>query len=229
MHPIIERANKENRFFLTEVESKEVLRQAGITVNDTELAGSRSEAVNIAKLLGFPVVLKIVSPDIIHKSDAGGIRLGLRTAEEVAAAHDEILADCKERYPEAIIKGISVQKEMPPGTELIIGVFKDAQFGPVLMFGLGGVWTEVLEDTSLRITPITRKDAHQMIEEIKGYKLLTGYRGRAPTDIAKIEDMLLAVSDFVESNPAVKELDINPVIASGTRVVAVDARIVLES
>lgn len=228
MHPIIERVRKEGRVFLTEVESKEILGQSGIRVNDTIKAGSKSEASATSAKTGFPAVLKILSPDIIHKSDAGGIITGLQSPEQVEEAYERIISSCKEKFPQAKIEGVSVQKEVPPGTELIIGMYKDAQFGPVLVFGLGGVWTEILEDTSIRITPITREDAREMIEEIKGYKMLTGYRGQAPVDISKLEDMLLAVSDFVEKNAEVKELDINPVIASGDSITAVDARIVLE-
>ena len=227
MHPVIEQARNEGRVLLTEVESKEILGQAGIKVNDTKLITSKQEAVTAARQLGFPVVLKIISPDIVHKSDAGGIKLDLRTSGQVEKAYDEILADCKGKHPEADILGISVQKLVPPGTELIIGMFRDAQFGPVILFGLGGIWTEILEDTSLRITPINRKDAREMIEEIKGYKLLTGHRGQEPVDINNIENMLLAVSDFVENNPEVKEIDINPIIARGDSVVAIDGRIIL--
>jgi acyl-CoA synthetase (NDP forming) len=228
MHSIIKQASDEGRNFLTELESKEILGQVGITVNDTRLTRSKAEAVIIAGQLGFPVVLKINSPDIVHKSDAGGIKLDLQTAEQVEAAYDEIMSSCTSKHPQADIHGVSVQQAIPPGTELIIGMFRDPQFGPVLLFGLGGVWTEVLEDTSLRITPIIRKDAREMIEETKVCRLLTGYRGQEPADIGKIEDMLLALSDLVENNPLIKEVDINPVIASGKNIVAVDGRIVLE-
>jgi acyl-CoA synthetase (NDP forming) len=227
MHPLIEQARNEGRVFLTEVESKEILGQAGIKVNDTRLAKSKAETVTTAGQLGYPVVLKITSPDIIHKSDAGGIKLNLRTSRQVEKAYDEILANCKSKYPEADIHGMSVQKAVQSGTELIIGMFRDPQFGPVILFGLGGIWTEIMEDTSLRVTPINRKDTREMIEEIKGYPLLTGYRDQEPVDINKIEDILLAVSDFVENNPEVKEIDINPIIAHGDSVVAVDGRIIL--
>lgn len=228
MHPIIERARSEARVLLTEIESKELLRQAGINIIDTKLATSRPEAVSISKQLGFPVVLKIASPDIVHKSDAGGIRLGLETPEQVEKAYDEILTAISQKHPQARVQGVSVQRMAPPGIEVIIGMSRDAQFGPVLMFGLGGVWVEILEDTSLRIIPVTQKDAAEMIREIKGYQLLTGYRGQVPVDIPKLEDFLLAVSDFVEQNPIVKELDLNPVIAYTDGAIAVDARVILE-
>jgi acyl-CoA synthetase (NDP forming) len=228
MHPIIERARSEARVFLTEIESKELLRQAGINIIDTKLATSKSEAVSISKQLGFPVVLKIASPDVVHKNDAGGVRLGVETPQQVEKAYDEILGNVSQKYPQARVQGVSVQKMAPSGIEVIIGMSKDAQFGPVLMFGLGGVWVEILEDTSLRVIPITKKDAREMIGEIKGYQLLTGYRGQEPVDISKLEDCLLAVSELTERNPMVKELDLNPVIAYSDSAIAVDARVVLE-
>jgi len=228
MHPIIERAKSEARVLLTEIESKELLRQAGINIIDTKPASSRPEAISISKQLGFPVALKIASPDIVHKNDAGGVRLGLETPEQVEKAYDEILTAISQKHPQARVQGVSVQGMAPQGIEVIIGMSRDAQFGPVLMFGLGGVWVEILEDTSLRIIPVTRKDAAEMIREIKGYQLLTGYRGQAPVDISKLEDFLLAVSDFVEQNPIVKELDLNPVVAYTDGAIAVDARVILE-
>jgi acyl-CoA synthetase (NDP forming) len=228
MHPMIERARSEDRVFLTEIESKELLRQAGINTIDTRLAISGSEAVSISQHLGFPVVLKIASPDIVHKNDAGGVRLGLETPEQVEKAYDEILTEVAQKHPQARVQGVSVQRLAPPGIEVIIGMSKDAQFGPVLLFGLGGVWVEILEDTSLRIIPVTQKDAAEMIKEIKGYQLLTGYQGQEPVDVSKLEDFLLAISDFVEENPVIKELDINPIFAYSHGAVAVDARVILE-
>ena len=228
MHPVIERARSEARTILTEIESKELLGQAGINVTDTRLATSSSEAVTISNQLGFPVVLKIASPDILHKNDAGGVRLALQTPVQVEEAYDEILKNIKQNYRQARVQGVSVQKMAPPGVEVVIGMSKDAQFGPVLMFGLGGILVEIIEDVSLRVTPITRKDAAEMIKEIKGYRLLAGYRGQEPVDTSKLEDMLLAISGFVEENPVVKELDLNPVLAYSDNAIAVDARVILE-
>ncbi len=225
---IIEKIRSEARVLLTEIESKELLRQAGVNTVDTRLAESRAEAISTSQKLGFPVVLKITSPDIVHKNDIGGVRLGLETPEQVAKAYDEIMANVSRKQPRARVHGVSVQRMAPPGIEVIIGMSKDAQFGPVVMFGLGGVWVEILRDVSLRITPITRRDAGEMIKEIKGYKLLAGYRGMEPVDVSKLEDLLLAVSDFAEKNPAVKEIDLNPVIAYRDGAVAVDARVILE-
>jgi acetate---CoA ligase (ADP-forming) subunit beta len=212
---------------LTEIESKDILKKAGIAVVETRLTTSRIEAVSISKNMGFPVALKIVSPDITHKTDAGGVRLGLETAAQAGKAYDEILANARQFFPKADIRGVSVQRMVPPGVEVVVGMTRDAQFGPLLMFGLGGIWVEILKDTSLRIIPVNRKDASDMIKEIKGYNLLTGFRGSKPLDLSKLEDLLLAVADFAESNPDVKELDLNPVIASSESIIAVDARVVL--
>lgn len=226
---IIDKAKSEDRTLLTEVEAKQLLGEAGISVTDTRLATSGEEAVAISRELGFPVVLKIASPDIIHKNDAGGVKLGLKTAKAVERAYDEIMAATRERYPQSRIHGVSVQKMARPGVEVIIGMSKDAQFGPVLMFGLGGIWVEIMKDVSFRITPLTKRDAREMITEIKGYPLLTGYRGQEPVDTARLEEFLLKVSEFVESNPEVRELDLNPIFAYKDDAVAVDARIVIEN
>ena len=213
---------------LTEVESKELLKKAGIPVVETRLAKSKKEAISISKELGFPVVLKIISPDVVHKSDAGGVKLGLANATQVGNAYSEIMSSIKQKYPNAQIQGVSVQRMAPPAVEVIIGMSKDPQFGPVLMFGLGGVFVEILKDVSFRIVPVTRRDAREMIKEIKGYPILEGYRGQKPASIEALEDMILKVSDFVEQNPQIKELDLNPVFAYPDKAVAVDARIVLE-
>ena len=182
----------------------------------------------MSKKLGFPVVLKIVSPDITRKSDVGGVKLGLKTSKQAETAYDQILSAVGEKYPKAIIHGVSVQKMARPGTEVIVGMTKDAQFGPVLMFGLGGILVELLKDVSFRIVPLERQDAHEMICEIKGYPMLQGYRGGEPVDISILEEILLKVSRFVESHPEIKELDLNPIFAYKDGAVAVDARVILE-
>jgi acyl-CoA synthetase (NDP forming) len=225
---IIGRARSEGRGLLTEVEAKQLLKKADISVVDTRLATSRDEAISISQELGFPVVLKIASSDVVHKSDAGGVKLDLGTPEQVGQAYDDIMAAIKKAFPQAKIQGVSVQQMARPGVEIIVGMSKDAQFGPVLMFGLGGVLVEILKDVSFRIVPLVKRDAAEMIREIKGYPLLEGYRGSEPVDVANLENMILKVSDFVEKNPEIKELDLNPVFAYKDGAVAVDARVVLE-
>jgi len=225
---IINKARREGRSLLTEIEAKELLKRAGVSVIDTNLAASKEEAIPISRQFCFPVVLKIASPDIVHKSDAGGVKLGLKTSKQVGKAYDDILGAISQKYPQAMIQGVSVQKMARPGVEVIIGMSKDAQFGPVVMFGLGGILVEILKDVSFRIVPLTRRDAGEMIREIKGYPLLEGYRGQEPVDVSNLEELLLKVSDFVEQNPEVKELDLNPMFAYSDGAVAVDARVVLE-
>lgn len=213
---------------LTEVESKEMLKQAGIPVIEAKLARSKKEAIALSREMGFPVVLKISSPDVVHKSDSGGVRLGLVNATQVGKAYSQIIPSVKQVYPEARIDGVSVQTMAPPGVEVIVGMSKDAQFGPVLMFGLGGILVEVLKDVSFKIVPVTRRDAREMIEEIKGYPVLQGYRGQKPASIPALEELIGKVSEFVEKNPQIKELDLNPIFAYPDKAVAVDARIILE-
>jgi acyl-CoA synthetase (NDP forming) len=213
---------------LTEVESKELLKKAGIPVVEAKLARSKKEAISMGKEMGFPVVLKISSPDVVHKSDSGGVKLGLANATQVGKAYSEIISSVKQAYPEAQIEGVSVQPMAPSGVEVIVGMSKDPQFGPVLMFGLGGILVEVLKDVSFRIVPVTERDAREMIREIKGYPILGGYRGQKPASIPALEKLIVKVSQFVEKNPQIKELDLNPIFAYPDKAVAVDARIILE-
>jgi len=213
---------------LTEVESKELLKKAGIPVVEAKLARSKKEAVSISKKVGFPVVLKISSPDVIHKSDSSGVKLGLANATQVGKAYSEIISSIKKAYPKAQIEGVSVQRMAPPRVEVIVGMSKDPQFGPVLMFGLGGILVEVLKDVSFRIVPVTERDAGEMIREIKGYPILEGYRGQKPASIPALEKLIVKVSQFIEKNPHIKELDLNPIFAYPDKAVAVDARIILE-
>jgi acyl-CoA synthetase (NDP forming) len=225
---IFAKAGKEKRSLLTEIESKELLKAARIPVVETRLASSKKEAMEIAAKLGFPVVMKIVSPDVVHKSDAGGVKLSIQNATQAGKAYSEILANIKKHYPKARITGVTVQKMAKQGIEVIIGMTKDAQFGPVIMFGLGGILVEVLKDVSFRIVPMTKRDASEMIGEIKGYPILKGYRGQDPADIPFLEDLIVKVSEFVDKNPEIKELDLNPVFAYKDGALAVDARIIIE-
>ena len=226
---IIEAARKEGRASLTEIESKQILKEAGIDSTGIRLAKTRDEAISLSKEIGFPVVLKIVSPDVLHKTDAGGVKLGLDDEEAVGKAFDEIISAIKKNEPNANIHGVSVQNMARPGVEVIIGMSKDPQFGPVLMFGLGGIMVEVLKDVSFRIVPLTKRDAREMIREIKGYPILEGYRGQEPANIALLEDMLLKVSELADSRPEIKELDINPIFIYRDSALAIDARVILES
>jgi acyl-CoA synthetase (NDP forming) len=224
---IIDQAKSEGRTILTEVESKQILEEAGIPTARAELASTRKRAVTAARKMGFPVALKILSPQISHKSDIGGVRLNLASEEEVASAFDKIVEAARRAEPDATVQGVSVQKMARPGVEVIMGMTKDPQFGPVLMFGLGGIFVEVLKDVAFRIVPLVPRDAHQMIREIQGFPVLQGYRGQEPADLDALEKMLLQLSEFVEAHPEIQELDLNPIFAYPDGALAVDARIVL--
>ena len=225
---IFDQVRKEGRSILTEFESKRILKQAGISVVETKLAKTQKEAVLLSQKIGFPVALKIASPDVIHKSDSGGVKLSLSNAAEVKKAYDEIFKRVRKHYPNAAIHGVSVQKMVRAATEVIIGTSKDPQFGPVIMFGLGGIFVELLKDVSFRIIPVERRDAQEMIQEIKGYPLLQGFRGAEPASISAIVEIILKISRLVQENPQIKELELNPIFAYRNKAVAVDARIILE-
>ncbi len=224
---VLARARSEGRTLLNEVEAKQLLRDAGVPVATTVLATTPAEAQAQAEGVGYPVVLKIVSPDIAHKSDVGGVKVGLEDGDAVAAAYDEIIANAKKAVPDARITGVAVQNMAPQGTEVIVGMTTDPQFGPVMMFGLGGIMVEVLKDVSFRLVPLTERDANQMIDEIKGRPVLDGVRGQAPADKAALRQAILDVAKFVEQHPEVQELDLNPMFAYPDGAVAVDARIVV--
>ena len=213
---------------LSEVEAKRLLEQAGIPVNETRLARTKSEAVSLSREIGFPVALKIASPDVVHKSDMGGVKVGLTNTAQVQKAYTEIIANIKEKLPDATIEGISVQKMARPGVEIIIGVTEDDQFGPVIMFGLGGILVEAIKDVVFRVVPVSAWDSDEMVREIKGFAVLQGYRGQEAVDVSFLAKLITRISGFIEKNPRVKELDINPLIAYGDGAVAVDARIVMK-
>jgi acetyl-CoA synthetase (ADP-forming) len=225
---IFDQVRKEGRSILTEFESKRILKQAGISVVETKLAKTQKEAVLLSQKIGFPVALKIASPDVIHKSDSGGVKLSLSNANEVKKAYEEIFKRMRKHYPRAVIHGVSVQKMVRPGTEVIVGTSKDPQFGPVIMFGLGGIFVELLKDVSFRVIPVDRRDAQEMIQEIKGYPLLQGFRGTEPASISALVEIILKISQLVEEHPQIKELELNPVFAYRDKALAVDARIILE-
>jgi acyl-CoA synthetase (NDP forming) len=226
---ILARARQENRTVLTEIEAKQILIQSGINCTDTRLAATKEAAVKLSEQFGYPLVLKVSSVDITHKSDAVGVKVNLKNKAEVENAFDEIIRSCKAAAPAAKIEGVSVQPMGKPGIEVIMGVMKDPSFGPVIMFGLGGVFVEVLKDVAFRIIPIEESDAEDMINEIKGKKLLEGYRGQEPADVAYLQQMLLKLSDFVNGTPEIEEIDMNPVFSYKDGAVVVDARIILSA
>jgi acyl-CoA synthetase (NDP forming) len=225
---IINQAKKEGRKVLLETEAKTICTQYGIPVTTFNLAKNEKEASAYADQIGYPVVLKIVSPDIIHKSDAGGVKVNLKTATEVNIAYKKIIENAKKYKSDAKIIGVLVQEMAPQSTEVIVGAIKDPQFGQTVMFGLGGIFVELLKDVNFRIAPINFEDAEEMITQLKAFPLLNGYRNTPPADIDAIAAILCSVSRLIMENPEIKELDLNPIMAYQKGAKTVDARIILE-
>jgi acyl-CoA synthetase (NDP forming) len=225
---IISQARREGRKALLETEAKAICTEYAIPVTTFKLAKNEGEAAEFAGQIGFPVVLKIVSPDIIHKSDAGGVMVNLKSVVEVRNAYGKILENAKKYNSAAKIVGVLVQEMAPQSTEVIVGAIKDPQFGQTLMFGLGGIFVELLNDVTFRVAPITREDAHEMVIKVKAYPLLKGYRNTPPADIDAIISVLLNTSKLVMDYPEIKELDLNPIMAYEEGAKTVDARIILE-
>lgn len=221
-------ACKEGRRYLLETEAKAVCLEYDIPVTKFKLAKNEAEAVKFADAIGYPVVLKIVSPDIIHKSDVGGVLVDLKNARGVRSGYNQIIKNVRKHNEKAGIVGILVQEMVPSSTEVIVGTIKDPQFGQTLMFGLGGVFVEVLKDVTFRIAPVTANEAREMISEVKAYPLLKGYRGMPPADIEAIVKILLDTSKLVMEHDEIKELDLNPIMVYCKGAKTVDARIILE-
>ncbi len=219
---VIDQARRAGRTYLMEHESKSFLESMGIVTTGSRAAKSEEEAVEIFRTIGSPAVMKVLSLEVIHKSDAGGVRLNLKDEKEVRWAYREIA----EAFRDKNMIGVSVQTMAKPGVEAIVGVTQDSTFGPMLMFGLGGVFVEVLKDVAFRSIPISESDADDMIEEIKGYHLLKGYRGYS-ADIPALKRLLLQVSDIVSRNSEISEMDLNPVFLYPDGYTVVDARIIL--
>ncbi len=224
---ILEKAKAEGRTSLLECEAKEICMEYGIPVNKFALAKNPDEAVQLAEKVGYPVVMKIVSPQIIHKSDVGGVILNIDTPEKVRESYDRIISNVKSHVPDAHITGILVQNMAPHGLEVIVGAIRDLQFGPTLMFGLGGVLVELLKDVSFRIAPVDEDEAMDMMREIKAFPLLSGYRGMEGVDLNALKDIIVRTSKLMMDNPEIKQLDLNPVFAYKDGAVVVDARILL--
>jgi acyl-CoA synthetase (NDP forming) len=225
---IIDTADKS----LSEHESKALLEIYGIPVTHEKIVSSADDAVGFAKQVGFPVVLKVDSPDILHKTEADVIRLNVISPKHVTKAYEEIMDNAKRYNPEARINGVAVQEMVMGGTEVIAGMSQDPQFGPTIAFGLGGIFVEVLKDISLGVTPLSTSDAKKMVRQIKGYPILEGIRGKARADIEALEDLLLILARLAEDwKDYIAEIDINPLLVmnQGHGVKALDALIVLKN
>jgi acetyltransferase len=228
---IISKARADGRSSLTEIEAKKMFAAYGLPVAETNLSRSEDEAVELATKTGFPIVMKVVSPDIIHKSDAGGVKVNLKDEAGIRSAYQTIMKNSQAYKPNADIRGIAVQEMAPLGTEVIVGSINDPTFGPTIMFGLGGIFVEVLKDVTFRVAPVNKELVRQMINEIHSVAILAGARGEAPRDRAALEDLLCRYASMVyDLCDEVAETDANPVLVyeEGAGLKVVDARVILK-
>jgi len=225
---IVDAVRADRRTALVESEARAIAQAVGLPLPKTELAKNADEAIASAQRIGYPVVFKIASPDILHKSDIGGVRVGIANDADARDAFDLITYRAQRFMPDAQIWGVTVQQMIPAGKEVIIGMSRDPQFGPLLAFGLGGIYVEVLKDVTFRIAPITARDADEMMSEIRGAPLLRGVRGEAPSDLNAVRAALLRVSHLVSEFPDIVELDVNPLVVHAKGAVALDVRIVVQ-
>jgi acetyltransferase len=226
---IIENALNRADTLLTEPESKALLKDYGIPVNRTEVATSQEEAVRKAQEMGYPVVMKIHSRDITHKTEAGGVQLNLRAKEDVSMAFEKIMANAKASDPDAEILGVTIQPMLESiDYELIVGTKKDADFGPVILFGMGGIMTEILKDRAIALPPLNRLLARRLMEGTRVYRILQGYRNRPAANLQFIEEILIRLAQLVTDFPEIEELDINPMILMGDQALAIDARVIVK-
>lgn len=224
---IIEKARREGRRALLETEAKEICQEYGIPVPEFAIAHDSEAVVRIAKKLGYPLVLKVVSPEIVHKSEVGGVLTNVKNARDASKGYASIVLKVKASKPQVHIEGILVQKMAPPSLELIVGAYRDITFGPVIMFGVGGVLVEVYKDVVSTLAPVSVPESKDMIRRIKGHRLLEGYRGSPRLDEQSISLVISICSRLMLEQPAISELDINPLLAYENGVSAVDARIIL--
>jgi len=228
---VMDKARQEGRLEIGDAEAREILMACGIPVPQSQLASSPDEAVAFAETIGFPVVMKIASPDILHKSDIGGVRLNIRTPTDVRDGFDLLVYRATRYMPDATIWGCQVQQQVSGGREVIVGMNRDPQFGPLMMFGLGGIYVEALKDVTFRVAPISRREASEMMQEIRAVRLLRGMRGEPPSDMDAIVDTLLRTSQLVTDFPEIVEFDINPLVVyeKDRGAIGIDMRLVLSS
>ena len=227
---VLDKVRSDGRATAGDMEAKDILDAYGIPVPKSVLAKTAEEAVAAAESIGYPVVMKIASPDILHKTDIGGVKLNLASANEVRDAFDLIIYRTSRHFPDATIWGCQVQQMVKGGREVIIGVNRDPQFGPLLMFGLGGVYVEALKDVTFRVAPVDRREAREMLSEIRSFALLRGVRGEKPADLDAVADTIIRISQLVTDFPEIVELDINPLLVfpAGQGVLGLDMRLGLK-
>ena len=224
---ILQATRQEKRRIILEPEAKEICRAYKMPTPDFAVARSASEAADMAEKVTFPIVLKIVSPDILHKTEAGAVLLDLTSKEEVEAGYNQIIAKAKAYDGNARVVGVLVQNMAPKGLEVIVGGLRDSQFGPTVLFGLGGIFVEVLKDVAFRVAPLSDLDARDMIRDIHSYSVLKGVRGQPSADEEAIMRILLGTSRIMVENSAIEQMDLNPVMVYRTGASIVDARIIL--
>jgi acetate---CoA ligase (ADP-forming) len=226
---LFDRVRSEGRVSIADFEARQIMTAYGLPIPQSELAETPEKAIEVARKIGYPVVLKIASPDILHKTDVGGVKVGLRNAEEVRDAFELILYRAQRYVPDAHILGCLVQEMVPSGTEVLVGMNRDPQFGPLVTFGLGGIYVEILKDVTFRIAPFSLQEAYAMLSEIRASALLEGVRGQPPADKESIVDTLLRIGQLVLDFPEIVELDINPLMVypQGEGAIAIDMRLVL--
>ena len=212
---------------LSEPRAADMLASCGIPYVEHGVAGGADAAVEVASRIGYPVVLKVVSPDVVHKTEAGGVLVGLKDEGAVREGLDELLANVRAGSPDARIDGVLVCRQVSARRELIVGAIRDATFGPTVMVGLGGVFAEALSDVVFRPAPLSRQDALEMPQELQGARLLGAFRGEQPVDLDQVAEILVGVGDLLVSHPEISEIDLNPVVVSAGGCVAVDARIIV--
>ena len=205
-----------------------IIESSGISTPDYVLAKTVKEAIEASRTIGFPVVLKVVSPDALHKSNVGGVVVGVESKEEVEKHYNGIMDNLAKDIPDACITGILVQKQARQATEVIIGGIRDEQFGPAVMFGLGGIFVELFKDAAFRIAPVTETEALEMMKEIKGYPILSGYRGMKELDISQIAKTIVTISELISNVDEINEVELNPLLVYEKSVVAVDVRIIIK-
>ena len=230
VHQVIDRVRSEGRVTIGDAEAREIQTAYGLKIPASKLAATPEEAIKIANEIGYPVVLKIASPDILHKTDVGGVRVGLQNATELQDAFELMVYRANRYIPEAHIWGCQVQEMVPAGgIEILVGMNRDPQFGPLVTFGLGGIYVETLKDVTFRIAPFSQEEAQAMLKEIRTHALLDGVRGQPPVDKAAIVDTLLRIGQLVQDFPEIVELDINPLIVypEGQGAISIDMRLVL--
>jgi acyl-CoA synthetase (NDP forming) len=224
---IFAKARKEGRYVLFETEAESICRHHGIPLPESRLSTTAEEARRDAQELGFPVVLKVISPDILHKTEAGGVLVGLQESDEVVKGFEKIIANAKKYRSDANVLGILVQRMVPAGIEVIVGAFRDMQFGTAVLFGIGGIFAEIFKDVIFSLAPLGNLEASRMVRSIKAYSLLKGYRNMPAADERAIVDILLKTSEMMTAHLEIDQIDLNPIVAGELGATAVDVRILL--